>query len=564
MKLPKLIAGLYHPGCPAGPLNRRQRGPQRRHFVNRGLLGRKSKRAYQINSSLLFRGAQYLSRTPSVAGNRKTFTISMWVRRGALGATQSIAQAAVGGSEDRISFNSDDTLWVAFNGATYYVKTTRVFRDVGAPYHIVVSVDTTQATASNRIKLYVNGVQETAFSATNYMAQNYDCGWNNTALQEIGRAAGAQYLNGSIAEPIIVDGAALTPSSFGEIDPVTLNWRPKRVSGITWGTNGAYLGQGGWTFASLGANAANPAQPWTATGFASTDVLADSPTNIYATLSPLNNFGNVTGGGTFSEGNLRYAMASAGYSGPMASLDATIISTPYWEVTYKAGGQYATFGAANELFVQGTNGDVGAQANGWGVIPGFGLYHGGVRIVALGSVVADDVFMFAYKASTKGLYIGFKGQWFNSSGVLGAWNEAAPTYTVTGNQLFPTTRAGNGADMVFNFGQRAFAYTPPTGFKTLCTSNLPATTGATSGSFTGNVNADGPCIWTGAVPETLTINGNAVTWGTHADKLSTGFKLRTSSASYNASGTNNWVATYNGKPTVGGGTRAPALAQGNP
>jgi hypothetical protein len=531
MKLPRLIFGALHPEPRREPRNRAEKRRvhgAKRYFHNRALAGAMGRRsAYQINSSLLFRGAQSIYRAFTTSA---TVGMSVYVRRGKLGAISPILGSAV-------KFNANDTL------TAWSLTTTAVFRDPHSVYHIQVQSG----------RLYVNERDMGAVTTSAFTCSSINC-WGYD---------GTNYFHGWMAEPILTDGSQPAWGATGEADPVTLNWRPKRPSGITYGSNGCYLGQGGWTFASLGTNAAGTGA-WTANGFASTDVLADSPTNIYATLSPLNNFGNVTGGGTFSEGNLRYAMASAGYSGPMASLDAAIISTPYWEVTYKAGGQYATFGAANELFVQGTNGDVGAQANGWGVIPGFGLYHGGVRIVALGSVVADDVFMFAYKASTKGLYIGFKGQWFNSSGVLGAWNEAAPTYTVTGNQLFPTVRAGNGADVVFNFGQRAWAYTPPTGFKALCTSNLPATTGATGGSFTGTANTDGPCIWTGAVPETLTIDGNAVTWGTHALKLSTGFKIITASSPYNQAGTRNWTATYNGKPTVGPTGRAPANAQGNP
>jgi hypothetical protein len=98
-------------------------------------------------------------------------------------------------------------------------------------------------------------------------------------------------------------------------------------------------------------------------------------------------------------------------------------------------------------------------------------------------------------------------------------------------------------DADINFGQRAFSYTPPSGFKALSTANITSTAVSTSGSFTGNAAADGPFVWTNGNPATLTINGNAVTFGTHADKTAGGFKLRTSSASYNASGSNSWTAT---------------------
>jgi hypothetical protein len=116
----------------------------------------------------------------------------------------------------------------------------------------------------------------------------------------------------------------------------------------------------------------------------------------------------------------------------------------------------------------------------------------------------------------------------------------------------------------FNFGQRPFAYTPPTGFKPLCTANLqPPVAPTASGSFTGNGAVDGPFVWIGGVPTTLTINGNAVTFGTHADKTAGGFKLRTSSASYNTAGSNTWTATF-ASPSTKSAFSVPQTAQGNP
>jgi hypothetical protein len=112
-----------------------------------------------------------------------------------------------------------------------------------------------------------------------------------------------------------------------------------------------------------------------------------------------------------------------------------------------------------------------------------------------------------------------------------------------------------------NFGQRPFSYTPPTGFKALNTANLASTAVSTSGTFTGNASADGPFVWTNGNPATLTINGNAVTFGTHADKTAGGFKLRSSSSSYNASGSNTWTATA-GKRFVQ--VKKPNNAQVNP
>ena len=109
-----------------------------------------------------------------------------------------------------------------------------------------------------------------------------------------------------------------------------------------------------------------------------------------------------------------------------------------------------------------------------------------------------------------------------------------------------TASAGFDANGYINFGQRSFAYTAPSGFKALCTANLPAGTITTSGTFTGNADADGPFVWLNGVPTAMTINGNAVTFGTHADKLANGFKVRSSSGSYNTAGSNTYSITTTG------------------
>jgi hypothetical protein len=132
--------------------------------------------------------------------------------------------------------------------------------------------------------------------------------------------------------------------------------------------------------------------------------------------------------------------------------------------------------------------------------------------------------------------------------------------------LFPCvgygSSSGTGAVHI-NFGQRPFTHTPPTGFKALCTANRPTGSSITvSGTFTGNAAADGPFVWIGGTPTVLTINGNAVTFGTHADKTAGGFKLRTASASYNTAGANTWTATA--AINFGTATLAPSPAQGNP
>lgn len=203
---------------------------------------------YQIERSLRFNSADstYLNRTPASASNQKTWTWSGWVKRSTLGALQNIFNPVTGGdgsNESQFKFNADDTIQIYDSGTSLgNFITTQVFRDASAWYHIVVALDTTQATSTNRFKLYVNGTQITAFSTASYPSQNTDWGWNRTVRHDIGRYAfgSTQYFNGYMTEINFVDGQALTPSSFGETDSATGVWKPKAFSG-TYGTNGFYL-----------------------------------------------------------------------------------------------------------------------------------------------------------------------------------------------------------------------------------------------------------------------------------------------------------------------------------
>ena len=208
---------------------------------------------YQISRSLRFNVADstYLSRTPSVAGNRKTWTFSAWAKRTTIGAAQANyilgnAQAPSGTNGVYFGFGSD-TLFFGDYGASgwdWYVQSSSLYRDASAWYHVVAQYDTTQATASERVKLYVNGVRLTAFDgASTYPTLNVDGRFNQASVEmAIGRLGtyNGNYFNGYITEVNFIDGQALTPSSFGETDAITGRWKAKAYTGA-YGTNGFYL-----------------------------------------------------------------------------------------------------------------------------------------------------------------------------------------------------------------------------------------------------------------------------------------------------------------------------------
>jgi hypothetical protein len=205
---------------------------------------------YNLENSLRFRSSAsaYLNRTPATASNRKTWTMSMWVKRGN-NAYQQLAYASESPTYADpvclIGFSSDNIdLFQYTSSFDFRLITTQVFRDPSAWYHIVWSVDTTQATSTNRVKLYVNGEQVTSFTTATYPSLNFDTAFNYTGPHLISaRGAGGsvqEFFDGYLTEVNFIDGQALTPSDFGETNSTTGVWQPIEYTG-TYGTNGFYL-----------------------------------------------------------------------------------------------------------------------------------------------------------------------------------------------------------------------------------------------------------------------------------------------------------------------------------
>jgi hypothetical protein len=266
---------------------------------------------YQLQRSLRFRASASakLTRTPSSAGNRRTFTISMWVKRGQLSASFATLYGA-GANADYFSYQGD-RLDVLFNNATYRVTANALFRDPSAFYHVVLRVDTTQATAADRVRLYVNGEQLTSLLNINYPIQNYECAaFNTTTMQEIGWANGGGYFDGYLSDVHFIDGQSLAPTSFGQFDSNGM-WQPRPYTG-TYGVNGFELDFADNTSTTtLMADRSGNGNNWTAnnislTAGATYDSMIDVPLGggggergNYATLNALH-----AGRSTLTNGNL--------------------------------------------------------------------------------------------------------------------------------------------------------------------------------------------------------------------------------------------------------------------
>ncbi len=206
---------------------------------------------YEVANSLRFEvsSSDSLTRTPSSAGNRKTFTISVWFKISKITDDDGLifAHSSSGSNdEDGLGYRSDgEIFFMANNGSDAKLVSNAKHRDFSSWYHWVVAVDTTQSTASNRVKIYKNGTQVTSFSTETYPSQDYQFKLNNTVHHSIGEnddgGGTGNFFSGYMAEVVMIDGQQLDPTSFGEFDEDSSIWKPIDVSGLTFGTNGFYL-----------------------------------------------------------------------------------------------------------------------------------------------------------------------------------------------------------------------------------------------------------------------------------------------------------------------------------
>ena len=438
---------------------------------------------YNLTRSLRFRSSAsaYLGRTPASAGNRQIWTWSAWVKRGVLSST-SVLLGSSGANYDEFRF-STDILRFFINGATTAdLQTTAVYRDPSAWYHIVLAVDTTQSTASNRIKLYVNGAQVTSFTTATYPAQNTNCSINNNIAQSIGYSISntAQYFDGYLAEVNFIDGQALTPSSFGSTNSTTGVWQPAKYTG-TYGTNGFYLPFTNTTSTTtLGYDSSGNGNNWTPNNISLTagstyDSMTDVPTLTSATaanfavLNPLNT------GATLTNGNLTYSSPS---TAPAPAYSAIGVTTGKWYYEYQLTATNCIVG----VWGNGTLGmptgayptyywDIGAS----GAVALALEKTSGTATGTLGNLAASDIYGVALDCDNTTVYF-YKNNTLVQT--VTGMTFTGPLFFVCGSYSGAVAASGNAT-----FGQRPFSYTPPSGFVALNAYNLPASTVPNGASY---------------------------------------------------------------------------------
>ena len=414
---------------------------------------------YNVANSLRFDdgSSDFLSKTFSSYDSTKKFTISVWLKKSANGVHNSIyGKDGATDSASQFYFDSSNEhlrFYDSTSSSAMDLATNRLFKDNSAWYNIILAVDTTQGTASNRVKIYVNGTQETSFATETYPAQDSTLKALDSSkdtfigVGEITNGNKFGYFNGYMAEYVFIDGSQLTPSSFGEFDSDSPTiWKPINVSGLTFGTNGFYLDFE--NSGSLGADVSGNSNNFTVNNLTSVDQSTDTCTNNFCTWNPLANYDD---GVAFSEGNL---VAMSGTNDQWDGGRATMGFSQgkwYFECLFVAGVSTQYIGVQDES--AGFTGSSPHNQNGTTVF----YNNSGGEIRKDGSATTNDYGTFS-SSEVAGIAIDadnftisvYKG----GSAIVNAY---ALSTTRTGF-LFPfTTNMMNGDGVKVNFGSPPYS-----------------------------------------------------------------------------------------------------------
>ena len=440
-------------------------------------------------------------------GTGKTFTISGWVKRTELGGIDIFMGVGrdVGGdaNDGAVRFNSDQFQFVNFASNAYNVRTNAVFRDTSAWYHIMVAVDTTQGTDSNRVKLYVNGEQQTSLTGTAYPTQNYQFKWGRAEEHMVGArpdsdaTAGEPQANqlwsGYMADVYFVDGLQLAPTDFGEADEDTGIWKPIKAS-PTFGTNGFYL-----NFADasdLGDDESGNGNDFAEVNLTAVDQATDTPTNNFATWNTL--VGNGAAAFAYVDGATKWKPTSGNWQTTTATIGFT---KGKWYAEFKMDNDVTAGMVGLQELEKTTNyvgGHLGVSTNSTSM--GLGYYNADGKIYksagssSYGASYPSSVLVgvaIEYKDDgVLNLYVAKDNVWQNSAdpanstgGFAANSGSAVDGFFTFASSLYQTPgywQANFGGYTVNSISSAAsdangygtFEYAPPSGYYALCTKNL--------------------------------------------------------------------------------------------
>ena len=420
---------------------------------------------YQSANSARFNSASSDSLTKSLGTptSTKIGTFSCWVKLGNVTTEQTMLGAyADSSNRHHIEFQADHNIEIfgkASNSTNMELITNAFFRDVSAWYNIVVAYDTSQGTASNRVKLYVNGVQETSFATETYPAQDTVLQFNTSGSTiAVGRNQGGNYADGYMCEVVFIDGQQLAPTSFGEENSQTGIWVPKSVTGLTFGTNGFYLPF--TNSGALGEDFSGNDNDFTVNNLTSLDQSTDTCSTNFATWNPLRTQAGFSK--TMADGNLSFTNSS----GDNASIPSTMAaSSGKWYAEFKCTTSASNWGfgiaQVNQTILSG--GSMGGYPDSQGGVTytkngNLSWYNGGDQSSSTGTTFAtNDIIAILMDLDNTRVY------WYKNDVLVnsGGFNYSVVNNgsTVENNYYFMAGSTDGGTDpiLVANFGSPSYA-----------------------------------------------------------------------------------------------------------
>jgi|TARA_R100001460_G_scaffold74509_1_gene115667 hypothetical protein len=410
----------------------------------------------------------YLSKTFSgAATSNKIGTQSLWVKKCSPSSSGwfAIQTGGASGGGCGMIFETDSTMtvWFAYTGSWQgQLETNRLFRDPNAWYHIVLSYDTTQSTASDRLKLYVNGVQETSFSTATYPAQDTVFTFLEASrTQYIGGEGASGNFDGCISHFHCIDGTAYTPSAFGETDSTTGEWKIKTSPSVTYGNNGFFILKDGNSVTDQSGRGNN----WTVGGGTLTKT-EDNPSNVFATLNNLD--GLYINHLLFSDGNTTVNVNGASNKSYARSTLGMTSGKFYFEAKNIVNANWQTIGITDRAS-GGVDGELGGNGNDYVYRNGDGQKGNNNSFSSYGNTYStNDIIGCAVDLDNLKIYFSKNGVWQDSgdptsgsTGTGAAFTITSPSNTQTGFYFFAVgdTTSANNAKWSVNFGNGYFGTT---------------------------------------------------------------------------------------------------------
>ena len=425
----------------------------------------------------------YLSRTPASSGNLKTWTFSTWFKKGSGGYLLGVADMTDGDPGTAIEVGNAVLFSIYNGGYVSRLDPLNLARDVSGWYHYVVSVDTTQATASDRVKIYLNGERITSFSTETYPPQNYDTMVNSSSYEHRIGDRGGNSFDGSMSHVHLIDGTAYDATAFGEFDANGV-WTPKTSPSVTYGTNGFFLKFE--NSGSMGLDSSGNGNNFTVNGTLTQTL--DTPSNVYATFNPL-----IPQGLAYANGNLSATHNAASWKSAYGTFAMSGTGKYYFESKVSTLGSFQGVGIVDAEQISSSASKFGAVSRGYGYKNDGNKTNNDVDVSYGATYTTGDIIMCAVDLNAGAIWWGKNGTWQNSAtqseieagtttnaGYTGISNSYVylPAVQIygsgtnqlnTGNGYFGTTAVSSAGS---NGNGSIFEYDVPSGYYALNTKNL--------------------------------------------------------------------------------------------